>query len=59
MDRIEILLIIGCEDKTRTQKYICTSTNTINSTCEKPIYQFTISKIEQVFFVKDLFKGNR
>ncbi|KAJ8945669.1 hypothetical protein NQ318_012387 [Aromia moschata] len=45
--RIEILLFIGCGNKTRTQQEVC---NLFNATCpDNPITQSTVSKIESKF----------
>lgn len=61
-ERIEILIMIGCEDKTRTQKAVCTLFNNKYPNRE-PISQSTVSKIEKKFretgHVKDLPKGSK
>lgn len=61
-ERIEILILIGCGDKTRTQKEVCTLFNNKYPNRE-PITQSTVSKIENKFretgHVKDLPKGSR
>lgn len=45
--RIEILILIGCGDKTRTQKEVC---NLFNAKYpDRPISQSTVSKIEKKF----------
>lgn len=60
--RIEILIMIGCGDKTRTQNEVCTLFNNKYPNRE-PISQSTVSKIENKFremgHVKDLPKGSR
>lgn len=60
--RIEILIMIGCGDKTRTQKDVCTLFNNKYPNRET-ISQSTVSKIEKKFretgHVRDLPKGSR
>ncbi|KAJ8933305.1 hypothetical protein NQ318_005158 [Aromia moschata] len=45
--RIEILILLGCGDKTRTQKQVCEIFNTKYPDCRIP--QSTVSRIENKF----------
>lgn len=60
--RIDILIMIGCGDKTRTQMEVCALFNDKYPDRE-PIAQSTVSKIEKKFretgHVRDLPKGSR
>ncbi|KAJ8937411.1 hypothetical protein NQ318_012528 [Aromia moschata] len=59
--RIEILILLGCGDKTRTQKQICEIFNTKYPDCR--IFQSTVSRIENKFHefgnVTDIPKSGR
>lgn len=60
--RIELLIMIGCGDKTRTQKEVCELFNNKYPN-RVPVSQSTVSKIEKKFretgHVRDLPKGSR